>query len=250
MLAKMEWTNDRIWSTTIPNMTGTRTPIHTAGETYRQVTGTPRTPLQRAEKQNPRLKTHHPTFKARAVVRGCRCHRQTRRLSRWNIFSFRFQRSSHQKIPRSNHTNTLRNGRCLFQFLLRVWAMTLRWSCWCEVWLSCIFFRPSSISFHLINVSTLSSTMGCTCYTMFDVAPPSTQPWGRSSSFCTRTNCRKIWLKTKRSFLRPFGMNFRRRKPYFKSSQRSYQASPVKLGEYRKMHHPFLNSMEECGKRS
>ena len=158
MLAKMEWTNDRIWSTTIPNMTGTRTPIHTAGETYRQVTGTPRTPLQRAEKQNPRLKTHHPTFKARAVVRGCRCHRQTRRLSRWNIFSFRFQRSSHQKIPRSNHTNTLRNGRCLFQFLLRVWATTLRWSCWCEVWLSCNFvrsIRPSFISFDLINVSTL-----------------------------------------------------------------------------------------------
>ena len=45
-------------------------------------TGTPWTPLQRAEKPNLHLNTHHPTSKAHAVVRGCRCHIQTRRLSR------------------------------------------------------------------------------------------------------------------------------------------------------------------------
>ena len=240
MLAKMERTNDGLWST-IPKMSGKRTPIHTAGETDRQATGTSRILLQTTEKNNLRLK-FHPGFKGRAAVTGCRHHRQAPKVSRLNIFSLRSPWCSHRIIPRSNHTNTLRNGRYLTQRLLWVWVRTFRLSCWCEVCFSCNFV----VTFFLFasrSISTLLSIMGCTCYTMFDLAPL-TQPWGSLSSFCTRTNYPKIWPKIKRSFLRPFGMSFRRRKPYFKSSsQRSYQISSDKLGVYL----CFLTSRKNAG---
>lgn len=139
MLARMEWTNDGIWST-IPKMNGQRTPIHTAGETDRQATGTSRILLQTAEKNNLRLETHRGFKGLAVVVTDCRHHCQTPRLSRSNIFSSRSPRCSHRKILRSNHTNTLRNGRCLTQRLLWVLVTTFRLSCWCEVWFSCNFF--------------------------------------------------------------------------------------------------------------